>query len=65
MKDLKIFKNDEFGEIRTVEQSGKVLFCGKDIAEALGYKDTVNALKSHCKQDGVAIHHLTEKQAAI
>lgn len=60
MTDLTVFKNEEFGEIRTVEQDGKVLFCGKNIADALGYKDTVNALKSHCKQDGVAIHHLTD-----
>jgi len=63
MKELQIFKSEEFGEIRTVEQGGKVLFCGKDIAEALGYKETVNALKSHCKQDGVAIHHRIDNLA--
>lgn len=32
----------------------KVWFVGKDVAEALGYKDTVNALKKHCKTEGVA-----------
>lgn len=26
-------------------------FCGKDAAIALGYKDTVNALKTHGKED--------------
>lgn len=30
-------------------------FCGKDAAQALGYKDTVNALKQHCR--GVAEYH--------
>ena len=36
MNDLQIFKSDQFGEIRTVEdESGKVLFCGSDVAKAL------------------------------
>lgn len=49
MKDLQIFKNEEFGSIRTVEENGKVLFCGKDIAEALGYSNSRKALIDHCK----------------
>lgn len=60
MNEIKIFENTEFGSVRTIEENGKVMFCGKDIATALGYKDTVNALKAHCKEDGVAIHHLTD-----
>lgn len=56
MNEIKIFENTEFGSVRTIEENGKVMFCGKDIATALGYKDTVNALK----EDGVAIHHLTD-----
>lgn len=56
--DLKIFNNPKFGEIRTIEEEGKVLFCGKDVAIALGYKDTVNALKLHCR--GVVKRHLTD-----
>ena len=31
MNQMEIFKNPEFGSIRTFEQDGKVLFCGKDI----------------------------------
>lgn len=65
---IKIFENEEFGSMRTLEESGKVFFCGKDAAAALGYRDTVNALKAHCKEDGVVIHHLIDsmgrKQAA-
>lgn len=61
MNELQVFNSAEFGNIRTINENGKVLFCGKDIAEALGYKDTVNALKAHCKTDGVAIYHLTDK----
>lgn len=55
---VQIFSNDQFGQVRTIEQSGKVYFCGKDVAEALGYKDSVNAIKQHCKTKGVAFHHL-------
>lgn len=60
MKELMVFNNADFGQMRTVEINGKTMFCGKDVATALGYKDTTNALKSHCKKDGVAIHHLTD-----
>lgn len=49
MTDLKIFKNDQFGEIRTVEENGTVLFCGSDIAKALGYVSPANAITAHCK----------------
>lgn len=44
------FNCQEFGEIRTLrEADGKVLFCGKDIAEALGYTNSRKALSDHCK----------------
>ena len=52
MNDIQKFTNDEFGTIRTVEQDGKVMFCGKDVATALGYSNTKDALAKHCK--GVA-----------
>ena len=41
--------------IRTTTEDGTPLFCGKDVAITLGYKDTTNALKLHCK--GVVKHH--------
>lgn len=47
MTDLQIFNSPEFGQIRTIEKDGEPWFVGKDVAIALGYKDTVNALKSH------------------
>lgn len=30
MNDIQLFKNDDFGELRTMEQEGKTLFCTKD-----------------------------------
>ena len=37
MNQIEIFNSPEFGSIRTLEQNGKVLFCGTDVATALGY----------------------------
>lgn len=49
MNELMIFNNPEFGEIRTIEEDGKVLFCGSDVARALGYAKPQNAIDRHCK----------------
>ena len=49
MNELMIFNNPEFGEIRTIEEDGKVLFCGSDVARALGYVKPQNAIATHCK----------------
>lgn len=57
---VKVFESEEFGSVRTVEVDRKIYFCGKDVATALAYKDTVNALKKHCKEDGVTFHCLTD-----
>ncbi len=46
---IAVFNNPEFGEIRTVEESGKVLFCGSDVAKALGYARPNDAVAAHCK----------------
>lgn len=37
MNELKIFDNEEFGEIRTVVIDGEPWFVGRDVAEALGH----------------------------
>lgn len=42
-------------QVRAVEKDGKILFCGRDVAKVLGYKDAVNALKQHCR--GVVVRH--------
>ena len=60
MNQIEIFNSPEFGSIRIVEENGKYLFCGADVAKSLGYKDTVNALKTHCREEGVAFYHLTD-----
>lgn len=49
MNELKIFNNPDFGEVRTLEENGTVLFCGSDVAVALGYAKPRNAIGTHCK----------------
>lgn len=57
MNELRIFENPDFGEVRTVIIGGKVYFAGVDIARALGYSNTRDAISRHCKHvvkhDGV------------
>ena len=47
MKDLMIFENVEFGQMRTVTINNEPWFIGKDVATALGYADYFGALKKH------------------
>lgn len=47
MNDIKIFKNPQFGEIRTMTQDGEPWFVGKDVAELLGYAKPQNAIAAH------------------
>lgn len=55
MNEMQIFNSAEFGAVRTLETTdGKVLFCGADVAKALGYSNTRDALARHCK--GVVKH---------
>ena len=49
MNELQIFQNPQFGEIRTITEDGVTLFCGKDVAVALGYKRPADAITAHCK----------------
>lgn len=61
MNDIKIFENPEFGNVRTLEgANGEVLFCGADIAKALGYSNTRKALSDHCKENGVTKRYIID-----
>ena len=46
---VKTFVNEEFGWVRTIEENGRVMFCGKDVALALGYRRPKDAINAHCK----------------
>ena len=51
MDNLQVFTKDEFGTIRTVQMNNETYFVGKDVAEALGYKNTRDALVAHVAEE--------------
>lgn len=57
MNNIKIFENPEFGSIRTVEVKNEPWFVGKDVAEVLGYSNTMKAIRDHVKDN----HKLAER----
>lgn len=47
MNEVKVFENEQFGSIRTIEHEDSVWFVGKDIAGILGYTNPSKALNDH------------------
>ena len=47
--NIAIFNNEEFGAVRTISENGRILFCAKDVAVALGYSNPRKAVADHCK----------------
>lgn len=54
MNELMTFTNEKFGQLRTAEIGGQTWFCMSDVAKALGYSNSRDALKKHCRQKGVS-----------
>ena len=50
--DLRIFRNQAFGEVRVADIGGRPMFAAGDVARALGYANPRDAVAKHCK--GVA-----------
>lgn len=51
MNELKIFENPAFGQVRIVERDGEPWFVGKDVAQALGYKNPQEAIRAHVDEE--------------
>ena len=45
---VRVFENEEFGNVRMIVENGEVLFCGTDVARALKYARPLNAISQHC-----------------
>ena len=56
MSELQIFKNAEFGSVRTITVEGEPYFVAKDVAEILGYSNSRDAINKHVDEEdkGVA-----------
>ena len=48
-QQMKVFNHEQFGDVRIIEEDGKMLFCGSDVAKALGYTNPSKALSDHCR----------------
>lgn len=55
---LMVFKNDNFGEIRSLEIDGEPYFVGKDIADILGYNNPQKAIRDHVDEEDKTVNDL-------
>lgn len=46
---IQIFRNKEFGTVRTINKNGKLIFVASDVAKFLGYSEVDEAIFSHCR----------------
>ena len=60
MSNLQIFQSPEWGSIRTVDLDGAPWLVGKDVAQALGYSDTSDALKRHVDPEDKLTRRFTD-----
>lgn len=51
MNELKIFENEEFGQVRTIVIDNEPWFVGKDVATALGYSNASKAVSAHVSEE--------------
>ena len=56
--EMKLFENSQFGKLRVVEQNREMWFVGKDVAEALGYERTADAIRVHVDEDDKGVGEL-------
>ena len=59
---IEIFKNEQFGEVRTILEGEKVLFCAADVAKALGYTNPNKAVNDHCRANRLATDYLDKDE---
>jgi len=65
---IEVFKNDMFGEVRTIRKDDEIWFVGKEIAETLGYSNTRDALLRHVDEEDkakVVIHDGSQNRNMI
>ena len=51
MNEIEIFKNEEFGEVRTLVVNNEPMFVGSNVATILGYSNPQKAIRDHVDDD--------------
>lgn len=67
-KQVQVFNNVEFGDVRVIMQGEQPWFVGKDVASVLGYGDTAQAIRKRVENEDKGVVELTTpggKQRAI
>lgn len=49
-QQMKVFNHEKFGNVRIIEEDGRMLFCGSDVAKALGYTNPRKAVRDHTER---------------
>ena len=62
MNDLQIFKNEEFGQVRTMLINNEPYFVGKDVAEILGYSNSSKAVSTHVDDEDKIMEMIAHSQ---
>ncbi|WP_352416470.1 phage antirepressor [Oscillibacter ruminantium] len=58
MHEIKIFENEEYGQVRTLLIDGEPWFVGKDVAEILAYTNTAKAIRDHVDEEDKLIERI-------
>ena len=58
MNELQVFKNAEFGSVRTIVIAGEPFFVGKDVADILGYSNPLKALRDHVDDEDKGVNEM-------
>ena len=56
--EIQLFRNDEFGEVRTVLIDGEPWFVGKDVANILGYTNPLKAIRDHVFEEDKGMNEM-------
>ena len=56
--NIQIFTSDIFGEIRTCQVNNQIMFVGKDVAMALGYTNTLKAIRDHVDSEDKGVNEM-------
>lgn len=55
---IEIFKNEEFGQVRTMLINNEPYFVGKDVAEILGYANPQKAIRTHVDDEDKGVNEM-------
>lgn len=58
MNEVKLFESKEFGKVRTIIIGNEPYFVGKDVAEALGFTNSRDAIATHVFEDDKGVEKI-------